>query len=236
MLIQMLIKMKRLVLPVVLFMNIVSAPAQMTLAPNVGMNISSYSNIKKENSFLGYYLGVEARYEFSNLWGIESGFFLSQKGANSMTGPLNIEEYPIDVELVTMDTKVTYLRLPLMFSIKHVLYKDLLLQISAGPYFSYGIVNKATLGRMNGSYAIGINSFEPILFETQAYGIKRFPGFNRWDIGASFKADLIMYNFKIGVLYDLGCSDVSSVFPVKNDKNISNRTFTIQIGYVFSMK
>ena len=228
--------MKRLLLLAVLFMNIISVAAQITWVPSVGMNVSSYSNIEKENSFSGYYLGVEARYGFSDLWGIESGLFLSQKGANNMIGSLNIEEYPFDVELVTMGTKVTYLRLPLMFSIKQALYKDLLFQFSAGPYFSYGIINKSTLGRMDGSYAIGINSFEPISFETQAYGKKRFPGFNRWDIGACFKADLIMYNFKIGALYDLGCSDVSSVVPIKSDKTISNRTFTIQIGYVFSLK
>lgn len=49
--------MKRLLLLAVLFMNIISVSAQITWVPSVGMNVSSYSNIEKENSFSGYFWG-----------------------------------------------------------------------------------------------------------------------------------------------------------------------------------
>ncbi len=212
-------------------LSFTSLHSQLSLSPNVGFNISSLSGIESSQSFISCNAGVSALYNFSSFWGLESGIYITQKGANNIKGTINISEYPINADLVSMDLKTTYMKIPLMLSIGHSLYKDLSIRLKSGPYFSYGLLGKGSIGRLDNTYKAGLRPFESISFETSSYGRKVFPGMNRWDIGCSFNIELVMYDLQIGVLYDLGISKLSDFFPIRSADDLKNRTWSVYIAY-----
>lgn len=212
-------------------LNFTSLYSQLSVSPNVGINISSLSGVESSQSIISCNAGVSALYNFSSFWGLESGIYITQKGANNIKGTINISEYPINADLVSMDLKTTYMKIPLMLSIGHSLYKDLSIRLKSGPYFSYGLSGKGSIGRLDNTYKAGLRPFESISFETSSYGRKVFPGINRWDIGCSFNVELVMYNLQIGVLYDLGISKLSNYFPVRGADGLKNRTWSAYVAY-----
>lgn len=212
-------------------LNFTSLYSQLYIAPNVGLNISSLSDVESSHSFISYNVGISALYRYSSFWGLESGVYITQKGANNIKGAINISQYPINTDLVIMDLKTTYIKIPLMLSIEHSLYKDLSIRLKSGPYFSYGLSGKGSIGRQNNTYKAGIRPFDSMSFETSSYGRKVFPGINRWDIGCSFNLELVMYSWQLGVLYDLGISNLSHCFPIREVNNLKNRTYSIYVGY-----
>lgn len=224
--------MKKIVsLILICILNSISLHSQFSISPRVGLNISSLSGIESFRSFISYNVGVSALYNFSSLWGLESGAYITQKGANDLRGVINISEYPNNADLVSMDFKTTYLKIPMLLAIGHCLYKDLSIQLKSGPYFSYGLSGKGSIGRLDNTYKAGIKPFDSMSFETMAYGRKIFPSINRWDVGCSFNIELVIYSLQIGVIYDLGLSQLSSNFPIRSEGNLKNRTWNIYIAY-----
>lgn len=215
-------------------LNPISLYSQLSLSPSVGLNISSLSGVESSSSFISYNVGISALYNFSTFWGLESGIYISQKGTNDLRGVINISEYPNNADLVSMDFKATYMRIPVLLSIGHSLYKDLSIRFKCGPYFSYGLSGKGAIGRLDNTYKAGIRPFDSMSFETLAYGRKVFPGINRWDLGCSFNIELEMYSLQIGAIYDLGLSNLSDNFPIRGESNLKNRTWNMYIAYKLS--
>lgn len=223
---------------IVFFLTILfESKAQFSISPSIGLGISSFSNIdaKGMNPLIGYNVGINLHYAFSNRWGVQSGFYLIQKGANDVNGFINIEEDLFDKDIVSVDVKMNYLKLPITFSMTQKLHEEMYIRMNVGAFASYGVFGKGTISRIDQTYSTGIDPFEEISFNTKEHGKKIFPKLNNWDIGCDFSLELIMYKVKIGLLYELGLSHISKQFPVRYDNNLCNRTFSICIGYILPL-
>lgn len=214
--------------------NLFLLKAQFSISPSMGLSISSFSNVdtKGMNSLIGYNLGFDFHYAFSNRWGVQSGFYLIQKGANDINGFINVEETLYDKDIVSIDVKMNYLKLPILLSMTQMLHKEMYIRLNVGPFVSYGLFGKGRIGQVDQTYSAGIDPFEEIAFETKEHGRKIFSQFNNWDFGCDFNLEIMMYKVKFGFLYELGLSNISDNFPVRFDHNLSNRTFSFYVGYI----
>lgn len=204
--------------------------AQLSFSPKAGITISDISNTQNSNDYISYNFGVGVDYHFSR-WGIGSGLFLKEKGTNNMEGFINIDEYPVNTDLVTMDAKLMYLQLPLLASYRLPLYDHVAVRFNAGPYVGYGLKGKYHLQRLNGEYGVSSSLFDPILFETESYGKKDLSSFNRWDWGIIAGVEMSVYRFNVGVSYEIGLKDLSSHFPIRYDGKQQNRSWNMYVGF-----
>lgn len=226
-------KHKKVIIFVLFLFNMMGLSAQFSVSPNAGVSISKFSNVNNDqmNSLIGFNFGVDVHYAFTERFGVQSGLSLIRKGADDVQGRLNISE-PYDVDLISMDMRMDYLELPLIFSFTQRIKEEMRVRLNLGPYFSYGVSGKGSIGRIDQTYTAGMDPFDAIAIETKTHGKQVFPAFNRWDIGCRFNAEVIMYSLKVGLSYDLGFSDISDNFPVRYDNPLRNRTFNLYLGYI----
>ncbi|WP_099464794.1 porin family protein [Parabacteroides provencensis] len=204
--------------------------AQFSFTPNVGICISDISNTRNSHDYISYNFGVGIDYHF-NRWGIRSGLFLKEKGTYNMEGSVNIDEYPVNTDLITMDAKLMYMQLPVLASYRLPIYDHVAVQLNVGPYVAYGLKGKYNLQRMDREYGISSSPFDRIIFETESYGKKDLSSFTKWDWGINAGVEMSVYRFNIGVSYEIGLKGLSSHFPIRYDGKQRNRSWNMYVGF-----
>lgn len=209
--------MKRL-LCVAMFLIVVSgAKAQeINWGARLGMNVSNASGDKQWDDYkskIGFHVGVAADYELMQSLFLESGLYISTKGARYKENDIK-------------DTySLTYLQLPVLAAYKFDLGNEFKLHVKAGPYLALGLGAK--------------NKFKDSSYPADNETIKGFgkgddkTGIKRFDAGLLFGAGVSRGNYYLGLNYELGLSNLCIKDEWGTNAKLRNRNFNISLGYNF---
>jgi outer membrane immunogenic protein len=213
---------RRILLLVVIFCSIffTSAQAQFRMGPTGGLNF--HRQVFKSNTYkydavfrsrLAFHLGIITDVVIDDNFSLQSELIYTQRGGYYKTDMPDItEEFQSDLG---------YLSLPVCLTAK-LDVKSAYLFIGAGPYLSK-LINSShrfsanDINYENGKLRVGTN--------TETDQIKP------WDAGVKVKAG---FELKKGMymcaFYDISTSDINPQFTV-----VRNKTFGIQLAYIFSL-
>lgn len=228
--------MRKLLLVVLLFTTVCDLKAQeINWGARVGMNISKFGGDSEWDDYkskIGFHLGVAADYELKESLFLESGLYLTTKGAKFKEGGFK-DKY-----------NVTYLQLPILATYKYDLGNDLKLHGKIGPYFALGLAAK---NKMSGDFDWDDDDYDwsDYSLMTKAGGyddyndssdddkVKGFgedkTGLKRGDIGLLFGIGISKGNYYLGLNYELGLSNISAY----DEGKAKTRSFNISLGYNF---
>lgn len=217
--------MKKLLLAVAFMTSLYGANAQsqndgnLNVGVHLGMNISSVNGDKTMDDYkskIGFHLGVAADYKLIESLFLESGLYVTTKGAKyKKDGIKNIYS-------------LTYLQLPVLATYKYELGNDLKLHGKVGPYFALGVAAK--------------NKWEDSDSPEEAETIKGFgkssddkekTGLKRGDIGLMLGIGASKGHYYLGLNYELGLTNLCIEEDWGKDAKAKNRNFTITLGYNF---
>jgi len=214
--------MKKLLLSVVaVTVLIISAQAQITFGPKVGLNLANVAGDDTEDAKMkmGLQIGLVTDIAFSDAISLQTGLLFSQKGTKS--------ELDFMDETYTMKTNINYLEIP----INAVYGLDLgnnKLQLFAGPYVGIGLTGKIS-SDMDGSEDMDIQFVNDYVdLDDDKAGLKRF------DLGLNFGAGYKINNIQIQANYGLGLSNLIPDFDGEaSDDKISNSVIQFSVAYFF---
>lgn len=208
--------MKKLLCLVVFLATIGGVQAQeINWGARLGMNIGSISGDKEWDDYkskIGFHLGVAADYELVQSLFLESGLYISTKGAKYKKDG--------DKDIYSL----TYLQLPILAAYKFDLGNELKLHVKAGPYLALGLAAK---NKMDYSGQKTIKGFGKSEGNDEKTGLKRF------DAGLQFGAGVSKGNYYLGLNYELGLSNLCIEDNWGKDAKAKNRNFNISLGYNF---
>jgi hypothetical protein len=212
--------MKKLFLStLVLCFLFVSAQAQVTFAPKVGLNLANIAGDDTEDAKMkmGLQIGVLTDIAFSDAISLQTGLMFSQKGTKS--------EFDAGTETIKVKTNVNYLEIP----INAVYGLDLggnALQFFAGPYAGIGLTGKIK-SDADGAEDVDIQfANDYVDVDDDKQGVKRF------DIGLNIGAGYKINNIQIQANYGLGLANLIPDYDGEApDDKISNRVFQISVAY-----
>lgn len=196
--------------------------AGMNISNNDG-NIGDYDDF---NSRIGFNFGINVDIPVSNVFYLQTGLFVTQKGA---------EEEIVEDEYRESKTEVKanplYLQIPVLASFRYDITDIAQLQFNLGPYFAYGI--QGTL-KITESYEYNDEDNVYVLdFFDDDYGI----GGKRFEVGLQIGAGVTVNKFYIGCTYEHGLTNAFEYKYKNNNKYVKdkgkNSNFMINVGYNF---
>lgn len=134
--------MKKVFLTAIVALASLTASAQFSLQPKVGMNVSDVTDADNMKAKVGLVAGVEADYQISPLFSLSAGVNYSQQGAKYDTNNSDV-----DTKL-----KLEYINVPIMANF-HV-YQGLSLKAGLQPGFLTTAKGQAKVGKGEGSVDI----------------------------------------------------------------------------------
>lgn len=161
----------------------------------------------------GINLGVSAEIPITEMFSFESGLQLGRKGTKSTY----LDTY-YDVE-VEGKYELLYLDIPLTVKARHELNEINLYGI-VGPYIGFGLKGQIFDGGEGTTVKWGSDG--------ENDDLKRF------DSGLLIGGGVEIKRIQIGFNYGLGLANISSY--TEYETKISNRVFSISVGYIFSKK
>ena len=176
-----------------------------------GMNISnlhySYEGIGMNfDSRQGFRVGLSAEYGIVKSFYINTGLYLSIKGADMKDMAVDEHDRILDVSVVA-----GYLEIPIQASYRINLPKESQIQVNFGPYFSCGAVGQTKIGRDTES--------------TFSKDVLR-----RFDVGFGTGVGYTFRHVYLGFEYQFG---LPSVMDMEGFGKIVNRNIAITLGYNF---
>lgn len=188
-----------------------------------GMNVSKLKGDKDTDlddfkGRIGFHLGVAADYEFRNSMFLESGLYITTKGA----------KHDDDDEYEEWKDKynITYLQLPVLYAFKYDLGNDTKFHIKAGPYFAVGLAAK---NKWEVTYR-GETEKE----DTKGFGKGKEgdykTGLKRGDVGLLFGVGISMKQYYLGMNYEVGLTNINAY---DDEGKIKTGSFNISLGYNF---
>lgn len=216
--------------------------AQLTFGLKAGMNMSGMTEYENSKIKLGYKIGPTMEYLLNDNIAIQTGLFLSSKGAKS-------EEIEYEDELTGLKIKAeettdaNYLELPISLAYIYPVSQKINIYAHAGPYFAYGIFGKTKIKASASilSTTIEMNTFSESNVEIADQKIEVDALLKRFDAGLVFGVGVEINRFTIGANYDLGLTNViNKNANIFNQSEINmevpeskNRNFWISVGYLF---
>ncbi|MFV0467432.1 MAG: porin family protein [Dysgonomonas sp.] len=183
----------------------------------VGVNFAGFNGkgAKDLDGKVGFNAGVFAEYTLpTNLYFL-TGLEISAKGAKA-----EIEE---DGGKYKETYSPTYLQLPIHAGYKLGLSDNITLGLHAGPYLAYGIG-----GKSKEEYTSDGDTEKN---ETDFFGSKEKGGAKSFDFGVGLGANVDINQFRIGLGYDMGLSNIDR--SEESEAHLKNRNFFINVGYKF---
>ncbi|MBI9054119.1 MAG: PorT family protein [Bacteroidales bacterium] len=214
--------MKKLLLSVIaVAVLFISAQAQITFGPKVGLNLANVAGDNTEDAKMkmGLQIGFVTDIAFSDAISLQTGLMFSQKGTKA--------DLDIATETYTMKTNVNYLEIPIN-AVYGLNLGSNKLQLFAGPYVGIGLTGKTSLD-MDGSDDMDIQFVNDYVdVDADKTGLKRF------DIGLNFGAGYKINNIQIQANYGLGFSNLIPDFDGEaSDDKVSNRVIQLSVAYFF---
>ncbi len=196
----------------------ISANAQITIIPKIGISVSKVAyevpvvNIDKDDleSVTGLVLGAGLEYKVNDLFSFQPELLYIQKGGR------------IDLGIVEGETKLNYLEIPLLAKFNFAV-DPVKLYLNAGPSLGFGIggENKGNILGFGGSgdidFGDGDDELKPVDVGLQVGGGVGYP--------------LGQGTLLLDLRYGAGLSNLSNA----EDFMFKNRTFTVAVGYAFSL-
>lgn len=212
--------MKKLLCLVLLLAAIGGVKAQgINWGARLGMNIGSISGDKGWDDYkskIGFHLGVAADYELVQSLFLESGLYISTKGAKYKEN--GIEDI----------YSLTYLQLPILAAYKFDLGNEFKLHVKAGPYLALGLAAKNKYKDSSDP-----NDNETVKGFGKSEGNDEKTDLKRFDAGLQFGAGVSKGNYYLGLNYELGLSNLCIEDNWGKDAKAKNRNFNISLGYNF---
>lgn len=208
--------MKRLLFAIAFTACVCGANAQgfndgkVNLGVRLGMNISKLGGDKGWDNYkskIGFRLGVAADYEFYHSMFVESGLYVTTKGAKWKEGS----------EKNTFN--LTYLQLPILYSYKYNLGNDLMLNGKIGPYLAVALSAKDKYK----------DSEYPDDDETTKGFGKDKTGLKAFDAGLQIGIGASKGRYSLGLNYEIGLANISAF----TDDKTHTGCFNITLGYNF---
>lgn len=186
----------------------------------LGVNFSKLAGDKKTDlddfkGRVGFHVGVAADYEFRESMFVESGLYLTTKGAK------------YDKEGIKEKYNVTYLQLPVLYTYKYDLGNDLKLQGKVGPYVALGLAAKS---KYEDSEYPDDNSTNKGFGKSDKNDEKT--GLKRGDFGFLLGVGVSKGKYYLGLNYEIGLTNINA-HTDSDDGKIKTRNFNISLGYNF---
>ncbi|OAV63760.1 hypothetical protein Barb6_03566 [Bacteroidales bacterium Barb6] len=176
----------------------------------------------------GFKIGAGVDYAILDNLSLQSGLFLSQKGAK-------YEEKDNEGKY-TVTYSPLYLEIPVLAAFKFPVADNVKLSVSAGPYLAYGLGGKA---KIEGSNDVIKGSVDANLFsktELNGENISNAP-LKRFDAGLAFGAGAEIGKFLVSLNYDLG---LANIYTNKTNDEGDNKKYSLKnsgiwlgVGYKF---
>lgn len=167
---------------------------------------------------IGFKIGIIYDWGLSESFYLQPGLYFTTRGAKYEE---NDEDYKYEEKW-----NLNYLQLPILASYRIALSDNVKWHINAGPYLACGLGGKVKWEdiydgeKEKGDYKVFGTSNE----DSDGGNLKRF------DAGLSFGTGVSINKFYIGLIYDLGLTNIA-----KKDVNykLKNRNFSIGVGFNF---
>jgi hypothetical protein len=193
-----------------------------TVAVKGGLNLSKLSppigplNNGVYNANPGFHLGATFDIPLSGMFAIETGVFITTKGARSRSSELIVNS-----TIITSKSSINIFNAELPVSFKAIfgINDDLNIFASAGGYLGLGIGGESRYKYDIDGEAGG--GSDRIRFDENNY--------NRFDYGLTFGAGVEFKSLILGASYDLGLAD----FYDSQFMNLQNRVLKFSVGYRF---
>ena len=190
------------------------------IGPRVGLNVSTYSVDKIDDSDLGSKVGFSAglavEFPIVRSFYINTGLFYTVKGAK--------EEVTEDGYTAKTTMTAGYLELPVYASYRLNFAEESQLQINFGTYFAYGLNGKMKYEDNEGNTDIDL--FGVSDEDDYKAGLKRF------DFGLGVGLGYTFHKVYLGMNYQFGLVNIADKKEWEN-ASIKNSNFNISLGYNF---
>ena len=192
------------------------------IGPRVGLNVSTYSVDKIDDSDLGSKVGFSAglavEFPIVRSFYINTGLFYTVKGAKEDSS----EEGYTDKLTMTAG----YLELPVYASYRLNFAEESQLQVNFGPYFAYGVNGKMKFEDGDEKYDMDMFGVADEDDEDSKGGLKRF------DFGLGVGLGYTLHKVYLGMNYQFGLVNIADKKEWEN-ASIKNSNFNISLGYNF---
>lgn len=176
----------------------------------------TYSNDFKMNP--GFHVGATILVPFSEAVSLETGLVLMTRG-------MKISEESGGFKL-TANANLMYLDIPILVKGAYSLSDNTKMYGAIGPYIGIGLSGKAKATIDDGTTSS--SSEEDIKWGND----ENTDNLKRLDFGLSFGAGVEISSFLVGVSYDLGLSNISTIQD--GGTTIKNRVLKFSLGYLIS--
>ena len=197
--------MKKLLLCAVMLAGTVcmtNAQDKIEFGVRAGLNINSLS-AEGFDSRIGYHVGAVMDWNVAKNLYVQPGLYFTTRGAKA--------EYADEEVKVNMNN----LQIPISVSYRFPVSETVKIDVNAGPYVAFGLGGKYKYSGEEGSA------------ETKVFGSEGVC--KRFDAGLRFGAGVHLQQFSLGLIYDLGLSNIAEDSVGK----IKNGSFQISLGYNF---
>lgn len=200
------------------FFSTEKADQPITIGVRAGMNFSNFTgDIDDLDSRIGFNAGVVVDFPLMQSLYLQSGLFVTQKGAKYEEDGVEIKANPL------------YIQIPVLASYRYNFSDATQLQVNFGPYLAYGISGKLKF-EVEDMVKDEIDFFGD---DDDQFGGKRF------EVGLQVGAGVTINKFYIGCAYEFGLTNAfDSKWDTDEDYDpISfkgkNSNFMINVGYNF---
>ncbi len=212
--------------------------AQLGFGVRTGLNISNmrvsgFAGVT-ESSRISYHVGAILAYNFSENFALESGLFLSSKGAN-----FEVSQAITNTITLTLNQTLSplFIEVPINAVYKFDI-KPIKIIFYGGPYFAFGISGN----RINEYSATGLpagTSLAALLsqlgIQNETIGLKYGTGntddLRGFDFGLNFGAGVEYNNFLFRAQYGLGLTNLNPVSA--NNEVLKINVLSFSVGYMF---
>ena len=205
--------MKKLLLSIIAVAALfISAQAQITFGPKVGLNLANVAGDNTEDAEMkmGLQIGVVTDIAFSDALSLQTGVMFSQKGSKDEFDRVNLNYLEIPINAV--------------FGIDVGSNK---LQFFAGPYLGIGLNGKISRDLFDEDTDIQFGN------DIMDVDDGKTP-FNRFDIGLNAGVGYKINNIQIQANYGLGLSNLIPKFDSEaSEDKISNGVMQLSVAYFF---
>ena len=228
--------MKKLLLTALFGLFAVTGFSQISLDVHGGMTMNNFTggDAKSYDMKVGYTFGVGVNYELTDMWSVQSGINITQKGASY--------EYADEDGYAKEKYNPIYLELPIMGALNINITDNIKFIANAGPYFAYGIGGKLKSESMDTYYEeVTIYKESSNCFGKDKDGLKVFD--KRFDMGIQYGIGFEINNhYMIKLQGQNGFLNCIKDFDEIDDydggyktiyNNLKNMSFSITLGYKF---
>lgn len=215
--------MKKLMLILIAALAVSQGRAQITIAPEVGINWSKISESDCDGLKRGFKAGAMLDVPVIKGFFVQSGLFYSGKGVKTYTA---VKFREIVVDEIWGNIGLRYLELPVNLGYRYSLGKAGRIFVTAGPYLAYAFQGKRSTRLAGSDGIVWCNSKGDVSFGSGDQEMSRL------DYGLNFSAG---YQLPVGLYvraqYGLGLANLVN----NSEGSFKNRVLAFSLGYAFPL-